>query len=139
MTATRLFLALAAVAGLTGCERPTESAATSPPEGAAPAALPTGPVAADPHITTYACEDGRTIKAGYPDRDTVVLTMGAHTYTLKLVRSASGARYTGFGLQWWSKGLQEGRLAPLKGGEEIASSPGVLCRATSAEGPPPKP
>jgi len=136
MTATRLFLA-AAVVGLSACGRPGERPAAAPAESAA--SLPTGPVAADPHVTTYACADGRTVKAGYPDRDTAVLTVGDHTYTLKVARSASGARYTGFGLQWWTKGLAEGRLAPLKGGEEIASEAGVLCRAKSPDVSPPGP
>jgi membrane-bound inhibitor of C-type lysozyme len=136
MTATRLFLVAAAVAGLGACSRSAERDATAPPESSPPAQLPTGPVAADPHVTTYACEDGRTVKAGYPGSDTAVLTVGDHTYTLKIARSASGARYTGFGLQWWTKGLQEGRLAPLKGDEEIASATGVLCRAQATEAKP---
>lgn len=137
MTATRLFLAVVAVAALSACQRSEGAGSASPPQTAA--LLPSGPVAVEPHVTTYACEDGRSIKAGYPHRDTAVLSVGDHTYTLKIAPSASGARYTGFGLQWWTKGLREGRLAPLKDGEEIAGSPGVLCRAASTEGKPPGP
>jgi hypothetical protein len=79
------------------------------------------------------------VKAGYPDRETAVLTVGEHTYSLKIARSASGARYTGFGLQWWTKGMARGRLAPLKPGEEVASDPGVECTAATAEPQPPAP
>jgi membrane-bound inhibitor of C-type lysozyme len=133
MTATRLFLA--AFFGLTACSRPP----AEPAQSVAPAPMPAGPVAAQPHVTTYVCDDGRTVRAGYPDRDTAVLTVGEHTYTLKIARSGSGARYTGFGLQWWTKGLSEGRLAPLKAGEEVASAAGVECHAGPAQARPPAP
>ena len=106
----RLFVLAISAASLVACSE-QEAAPTHPKEGAAPAHA--GPVAANPTLTTYACADGRTVKAGYPDRETAVLTVGDHTYTLKIALSASGARYTGYGLQWWTKGLDEGRLAPL--------------------------
>lgn len=140
MTATRLFWIAATLAGLCACEAPAERAAsTAKQQSSAPAPLPPGPVAAEPKVTTYRCEDGRALKAGYPDRDTAVLTVGDHSYTLKIARSASGARYTGFGLQWWTKGASEGRLAPLKAGEEIASAPGVACHAQPGDVRPPSP
>jgi len=138
MTTTRLFWITAALAGLAGCG-PPERAGSAPSQGSPPAAMPAGPVASEPKVTTYRCEDGRTLKAGYPDRDTAVVTVGDHTYTLKIARSASGARYTGFALQWWTKGMTEGRLAPLKPGEEIASAEGVGCHAGPADAQPPAP
>lgn len=107
---------------LAGCERaaaPSAQAAKPP----APAVNP------DPGVRTYACEDGRTLQAGYPDQDTAVVDVGGHAYTLKAQMAASGVRYTGFGLQWWTKGLNEGRLSKLKDGEDIASDPGVICRS----------
>lgn len=136
MTAMRLFV-LAAAGLAAGCNAESPRAASAAREAAAPA--PHGPVAANPKLTDYACADGRTVRAGYPDRETAVLTVGDHTYTLKIARSASGARYTGYGLQWWTKGMTEGRLAPLKPGEEIASAAGVECRAGAAEPQPPAP
>ena len=78
------------------------------------------------HVTAYVCEDGRIVRVLYPDRDTASLTLDGNTYRLKGAVSGSGARYTGDGLQWWTKG-DEGMLAPLKTAEEIASNPGVRC------------
>lgn len=76
--------------------------------------------------THYVCEDGRVLSALYPDGETAQLKIGETSHTLRIARSASGARYTGDALQWWTKG-DEGRLAPLKPGEDIAAAPGVNC------------
>jgi membrane-bound inhibitor of C-type lysozyme len=105
---------------------PPPPAAPSPPRSAFGAVNP------DAGVTAYSCVDGQTITAGYPDRTTAVVTYKGHAYTLKLARSASGARYTGYGLQWWIKGAHA-TIASLKPGEEVAGAPGVDC--TSA-GPP---
>jgi membrane-bound inhibitor of C-type lysozyme len=80
-------------------------------------------------VTTYECPAGAKLVAAYPDRDTAIVTWKGHTYSLKIARSGSGARYTGYGLQWWSKGLGHGTIATLKPGEEIASDPGLECAA----------
>lgn len=82
----------------------------------------------DAGVRTYACADGRTVQAGYPDRDTAVVDVGGHAYPLKAAVAADGVRYVGFGLQWWTKGMNEARLSRLKDGETVASDPGVLCR-----------
>jgi len=74
----------------------------------------------------YVCEDGRTISALYPDRETAQLKLGDTTHLLRIARSASGARYVGDALQWWTKG-DEGSLASLKPGEDVASAAGVGC------------
>jgi hypothetical protein len=79
------------------------------------------------------------VEAGYPDRDTAVVTLGGHAYTLKAAVAASGVRYVGLGLQWWTKGTSEARLSRLKPGEDVASNPGVTCRAVAAEVEPPAP
>ena len=79
-------------------------------------------------VAVYACADGQAITAGYPDRETAVVTYKDHAYTLKLARSASGARYTGYGLQWWTKGAHAS-MAALKPGEDTASAPGLDCAA----------
>jgi membrane-bound inhibitor of C-type lysozyme len=90
------------------------------------------PVNPQVQVTTYRCQDGQTVVAGYPDRQTAVVTVRNHAYNLKLARSASGARYTGYGLQWWVKGAQAS-LAALRPGEEVASHPGVDCTPTATE------
>jgi len=119
-------LALAAILGLAGCKpRPAQ-----PPPSPVPPAPP-GPVNPDAGITSYACVDGQTVTAGYPDRETAILTYRDHSYTLKLAPSAEGRRYTGYGLQWRVRG-GHGALAALAPGEEIASAPGVDCIARPA-------
>lgn len=116
---------LAAVAaitalGLAACSKPAEPAkAPAPAAKAAP-------------VTVYACDDGRTVRASYPDPDTAVVEVDGKTRDLKIAISASGARYTGDGYQWWTKGMTQGQLSPLAAGEDIASAPGVNCKAPEA-------
>jgi membrane-bound inhibitor of C-type lysozyme len=101
----------------------------------APAAAPAAPV------TTYSCADGRTVRASYPDTETAIVEVDGRSRTLKIAISASGARYTGDGFQWWTKGMTQGQLSPLAAGEDIASAPGVNCLAPDANAPvsPPPP
>jgi membrane-bound inhibitor of C-type lysozyme len=122
--------ALAAVLalGLTACR--DHPVASSQAQASAPASQ--GSVNPDAGVTTYACVDGSTITAGYPDARTAVVTYKDHAYTLKLTRSASGARYTGYGLQWQTKGAHA-VIAPLKPGEETASAAGVDCTAAPTQ------
>ncbi|MET0273123.1 MAG: MliC family protein [Phenylobacterium sp.] len=134
MTGLRAAAIVLAV-GLSACSRPQRQAHVEGPPPAPPTAA--GPVNPDPKVSTYACEDGETVQAGYPDADTAVLDYKGHTYTLKIARSASGARYIGYGLQWWTKGMEEAAFANLKPGEEIASAPGIKCvtRPVTPTGP----
>lgn len=119
--------AVAAMAGLglAACSKPAEQAQA--PAKAPPAAP----------VITYACDDGRTVRASYPDTDTAVVEIDGKRRTLKIAISASGARYTGDGYQWWTKGMTQGQLSPLAAGEDIASAPGVNCKAPEAVAPPP--
>lgn len=80
-------------------------------------------------VITYQCDDGRTVMAVYPDSTTAVLTLGGQTLQLHTAVSADGARYVGNQWQWWSKGMHDARLAPLKPSETIASEAGVSCHA----------
>lgn len=109
--------------GLAGCR----DRASIPREAAdAPPTAGQGAVNPDAGVTVYTCVDGQTITAGYPDRHTAVVTYKGHAYTLKLAPSASGARYTGYGLQWWTKGAGA-TIAALKPGEDAATAPGLKC------------
>ena len=92
------------------------------------AACATTPATRDAWIN-YTCTDGRSLQASYPDSDTAVIKLQGETHTLHAALSGSGARYTGGGLQWWTKGMHEGMLAPLASGESIASTPGTACHA----------
>lgn len=89
---------------------------------------PPSPTTAAP-ATRYACSDGRVVTARYPDRATARLVIDGVAHVLKIARSADGARYVGDGWQWWTKGMRNGALAPLAGGETIASARGVACMA----------
>ena len=109
---------------LAGCQPAARPSMVAMSGQAPPAVNP------DAGVRTYACTDGRTVQAGYPDRDTAVVDVGGHAYPLKAQVSADGVRYVGYGLQWWTKGMQEARLSRLKDGETIASDPGVVCRAS---------
>jgi membrane-bound inhibitor of C-type lysozyme len=80
--------------------------------------------------TSYACSDGQTVQASYPDTDTAQVKIKGEVHTLHVAMSGSGARYIGDGWQWWTKGMHDGMLAPLTAGEIIASAPGVNCHAS---------
>jgi membrane-bound inhibitor of C-type lysozyme len=104
------------------------------------AAPPPTPAAAQPvkPATVYHCADGRTVQARYDGRR-AELQVGGRRYALAAAMSASGARYVGEGLQWWTKGLEHGRLSVLKPGEQVAADPGVACSTSAAEVAPPPP
>lgn len=127
-------LSLTAALALTGCNRqaaqPTAPAEPPPP-------IPTGPaipVNPEVKVVNYLCADGSKVEAGYPDSQTAILRTAEHSYTLRIARSASGARYTGYGLQWWAKGMVNATLAKLKPGEDIASEQGITCSAVDPGG-----
>lgn len=124
--------AVAAMAGLglAACGKPQEQAKAPEPAATAAPAAP---------VTVYACDDGRTVRASYPNPDTAVVEIDGQSRTLKIAISASGARYTGDGYQWWTKGMSQGQLSPLAAGEDIATAPGVNCKApeAGAVAPPP--
>lgn len=113
--------------------------ACNPP--AQPAKSHGPPVAAPPSVKTtgYFCDDGRAVLAAYPTSDRAAITIGATTHQLAVAASASGARYVGGGLQWWTKGMDRGRLSILKAGEAVAADPGVNCSTLEAEVAPPEP
>ena len=124
----RSVVVTAALVGLAACNKPAAppaAAPAAPPAEAAPAA-PVNPAVA---VTTYDCPGGQKLQAAYPDSETAIVTWKGHTYNLKIARSGSGARYTGYGLQWWTKGMTHGAIATLKPGEDIASDQGVECVA----------
>lgn len=122
-------LAIAAALCLSGCG---ERAKAPPPPTPPAVAAASGPVNPDPGVTRYACAGGETVTAGYPDRETAIVAYQDHSYTLKLAHAADGARYTGYGLQWWTRG-DRASLAQLKNGEETATGPGLECRSAAPE------
>lgn len=112
----RLVVLLSASALLSACGAPE-------PEGPAPvepsAAPPPGAaVAASTGAVTYACESGQAVTATYPNADSAQIAYGGRTYATRRVQAASGARYVGEGVEWWTANRdgQEGatlsRLGP---------------------------
>lgn len=76
--------------------------------------------------TIYQCDDGERFEVAYPNQESAILNYRGQLFLLKSAISASGARYTGEGLQWWTKG-EEGSLSPLLKGEDYAKAVGKTC------------
>lgn len=126
LTASVAVLAFAAVSA---CDR-TEPQPPAPVE-APVAQSPTSNVAA----VTYACESGASVEARYPDTETAQLTYRGQTYALRTAPAASGARYVGSGVEWWTAtrdGQEGATLSRLGSNEDVGvavlercSRPGV--------------
>lgn len=117
---------IAVVLLLSACQ---PSAPPIAPETDGSASLPAAETA-----SRYSCADGSVVEATYPTTDTARILYKGQSIEMKLVISASGARYTGGGWQWWTKGLTEGSLAPLAPDEDIASSSSTICTAETGDG-----
>jgi len=128
----RLALMLTALVAVAACSEKTSepTAARSVPEAASGAGA---------EVLVYVCDDGQTVRASYPDPQTAVVEHQGRARTLKIARAASGARYVGDGLQWWTQGMTRGTVAPLAAGEEIASAAGVACAVAAPPAAPAAP
>lgn len=129
----RFPVAIALVAiGLAGCNaspKKTESPAAETAESTAPKADAAATPATE--LVRYSCADGSTVEARYPTPETAQIVTAGKTVDMTIAQSASGARYVGGGWQWWTKGMTDGMLAPLKPGEDIASAEGTSCTAAA--------
>lgn len=117
--------------------------AETPPTPVAPSPVPAG-TSAPP--VSYACESGQSITVAYPDTATALLTYKGQSYTLRTIQSASGARYTGSGLEWWSAtrdGSESATLSRLGPNEDVGVAVLERCSRPSsgpiAPGPLPEP
>ncbi len=72
-------------------------------------------VAASPASSehNYQCESGEIIAATYPSSDTATVEYQGNSYNMHIAVSASGARYLGGGLEWWTKGAGAGSSGML--------------------------
>ncbi len=62
----------------------------------------------------YKCESGHAIAAAYnPEAQTAVIEYKDETHHLSIAVSASGARYIGDSLVWWTKGSGTGSSGTL--------------------------
>lgn len=127
--------ALAAAACSPGAETPPAPVTPSP----VPVANPAPPV-------SYACESGQAVAVAYPDAATALLTYRTRSYTLRIIQSASGARYAGSGLEWWSaarNGSENATLSRLGPDEDVGVTVLERCSRPSsgpvAPGPVPGP
>ncbi len=100
---------------------------SGPPGSKSPAATPS-------LVTRYRCTDGSTVEASYNGKDSARIVYKGRSLEMKLAVSASGARYTGGGWEWWTKGLKEGRLTALPPGEDVAPPTGIACTADANGG-----
>ena len=101
------------------------SAACTPEAEAPPTPVTPSPAAdeATAPPVSYACENGEAITVTYPDTATALLIYKGQSYTLRTVQSASGARYTGSGLEWWSatrEGTESAMLSRLGPNEDVS-------------------
>ena len=136
----RILLCTALTLAVAACERRVE-----PAPKPAPAAAPAAPAVSSAATTVYACANGAAARASYPDAQTAIVDYQGRTYTLKATPAASGARYVGEGLQWWTQGPVNAAVSPLGVGGTMAKGGVVACtaqgRGPSADAPlaPPAP
>lgn len=64
-------------------------------------------------LARYQCQSGAHIQASYPTDDTAIIRYQGTTYRMHIAVSASGARYAGDTLEWWTKGTDPGAAATL--------------------------
>jgi membrane-bound inhibitor of C-type lysozyme len=103
------FVAIAALVGASACSQGEPEPTAAPPE---PQAAP----ASNAPSVGYACESGATLQVRYADSDNAQLAYKTQTYALRSVQAASGARYVGDGVEWWTAtrdGQESGTLSRL--------------------------
>lgn len=71
------------------------------------------PVAAASAVHNYLCRSGETIVATYPSTDSAIIKYKGSSYNMQIAVSASGARYVGGKLEWWTKGSGAGSEGTL--------------------------
>lgn len=59
-----------------------------------------------PAVDQYRCESGEGVTVRYPAVDVAIVQYKGSSHTMALAVSASGARYVGNGLEWWTKGAE---------------------------------
>ena len=78
---------------------------------------------------SYQCDSGNRIIVTYPTTDTAEVKYMDDKYQMKIAISASGARYVGDGLVWWTKGNEASMYKAVNNtetGEQIENCTQVL-------------
>ena len=116
---------------VSACTREAETPA-EPVNQTPPVAQPTAPTV--PAIG-YACESGQTVTVQYADTATASVAYKGQTYALRLVPSASGARYSGSDLEWWiatREGSESATLSRLGPNDDVGVAVLERCSRPSA-------
>jgi membrane-bound inhibitor of C-type lysozyme len=103
----------------------------TPAYEAEPASQSAPPVAT--HL--YHCESQRTVRVSYPSEYTATVEYEGQVLQMHIAISASGARYAGGGLEWWSKGTGPGSNGSLfrhESGDDSTGEILELCREVAA-------
>lgn len=130
MIRTDRFIAFAVCGLLAACDRGGEPAAPPPVEPVAPAVTA--------RAVAYSCQSGATVAVQYSGAQTAVVTYEGQTYEVRAVEAASGARYSGSGIQWWTAsrdGTESGTLGRLSATDGGVSA--ILERCSRPLPPPP--
>lgn len=85
------------------------------------ASSPQDKVDAQTHVVTpstssvhnYRCESGETIAATFLSTDSAAIQYKGSNYNMQIAVSASGSRYVGGELEWWTKGSGPGSEGTL--------------------------
>lgn len=128
----RLKPALAVVSVLALAAAACSPEAEAPPAPVAPSPAPA--TAAAPPIS-YACESGQSVTVSYPDASTAQVSYKGQTYSLRTAQAASGARYAGSGVEWWTAnrdGTESATLSRLGPNEEVGSAVLERCSRPAA-------
>ena len=75
----------------------------------------------------YRCDDGTAVEARYIGADRALVRFMGRTMMMEAGPAASGVRYVGGGWQWWTRGMREGLIAPVRPGLAMAAAPGRTC------------
>jgi membrane-bound inhibitor of C-type lysozyme len=112
------------VVAIVGCGKPAHK--VEPVSQSAP------PVAT--HL--YQCESKRTVRVSYPSEHSATVEYEGQVLQMRIAVSASGARYTGGGLEWWSKGSgpgSNGSLLRHESGNDAAVETLEQCKEVAAQ------
>lgn len=88
------------------------SACAKPPQDNVDARVPVATPSTS-SVYNYRCESGETIAATYASTESTTVQYKGSDYNMQIAVSASGARYVGGGLEWWTKGSGPGSEGSL--------------------------
>lgn len=130
---------LAAVALVAVTVSACQRSEPEPPPAPAPSPA-VDPGTAPTPVVGYACESGATVQARYPDSATAELVYRGQTLALRSVEAASGARYMGSGVEWWTAnrdGEESATLSRLGSDNQTGAAVMERCARPTVEATPP--